>query len=213
MIANALTALRLLLAIPVAWACASSGLLPPQLLLTLVALAVASDYFDGRLARRFGTASSGGMLFDHSVDFLFVTSALFGAAAAGLVTVWLPVLIVIAFSQYVVDSYWLYRQKQLRMSFLGRWNGVFYFVPIVLLAISRLEFVSAFDQALEELLWWLSVVLLTSTAVSIADRAIAPLRSQTSGRNGMVNNTGPEYFLNNKNPPGAIAPAPKENQP
>lgn len=206
MIANALTALRLLLAIPVAWACASPGLLAPPLLLTLVALAVASDYFDGRLARRFGTASSGGMLFDHSVDFLFVTSALFGAAAAGLVSVWLPVLIVIAFSQYVVDSYWLYRQKQLRMSFLGRWNGVFYFAPIVLLAISRLEFVSAFDQALVELLWWLSVALLISTGVSIADRAIAPLRSLANGSHGIVNDN------KNKNPPRAIAPAPKENQ-
>ena len=112
------------------------------------------------------------------MDFLFVTSALFGAAAAGLVIVWLPVLIVIAFSQYVIDSYWLYRQKQLRMSFLGRWNGVFYFVPIVLLAISRLEFFSAFEHALAGLLWWLSAVLLVSTGVSIVDRGIAPLRAR-----------------------------------
>ncbi len=177
MIANALTILRLLLALPVAFACANPELLPPSLLVTLVAVAVASDYFDGKLARRFGTASSGGMLFDHGADFLFVTSALFGAAVAGLVTVWLPVLIVIAFSQYVIDSYWLYRQKQLRMSFLGRWNGVFYFVPIVLLAVSRLEFVAAFEPVLVQLLWWLSALLLISTGVSIADRAIAPLRA------------------------------------
>lgn len=178
MIANALTALRLLLALPVAWACASPGLLPPPLLLALVVVALASDYFDGKLARRFGTASSRGMLFDHSVDFLFVTSALFGAAAAGLVIVWLPVLIVIAFSQYVIDSYWLYRQKQLRMSFLGRWNGVFYFAPIVVLAISRLEFFSAFEQALAGLLWWMSAALLVSTGLSIVDRGIAPLRAR-----------------------------------
>lgn len=178
MIANALTALRLLLVLPVAWACASPGLLPPPLLLALVVVAIASDYFDGKLARRFGTASSRGMLFDHSVDFLFVTSALFGAAAAGLVIFWLPVLIVIAFSQYVIDSYWLYRQKQLRMSFLGRWNGVFYFAPILVLAISRLEFFSAFEQALARLLWWMSAALLVSTGLSIVDRGIAPLRAR-----------------------------------
>jgi phosphatidylglycerophosphate synthase len=177
-IANVLTALRLLLALPVALACADPALLSPLLLVALVAIAVASDYFDGKLARRYGTASSRGMLFDHSVDFLFVTSALFGAAVAGVVTVWLPVLIVMAFSQYVFDSYWLYRQKQLRMSFLGRWNGVFYFVPVVLLALSRLEPVSAFEPVLVQLLWWLSVVLLFSTGVSIADRAIAPWRSR-----------------------------------
>jgi hypothetical protein len=64
------------------------------------------------------------------------------------------------------------------MSFLGRWNGVFYFVPVVLLALSRLEPVSAFEPVLVQLLWWLSVVLLFSTGVSIADRAIAPWRSR-----------------------------------
>jgi hypothetical protein len=48
----------------------------------------------------------------------------------------------------------------------------------VLLALSRLEPVSAFEPVLVQLLWWLSVVLLFSTGVSIADRAIAPWRSR-----------------------------------
>ena len=57
---------------------------------------------------------------------------------ADLVPEILPILITVAFSQYVLDSYFLYRQKNLRMSFLGRWNGVFYFGPLLLISFARL---------------------------------------------------------------------------
>jgi phosphatidylglycerophosphate synthase len=176
LIANALTGLRLLLVVPVAWACADPDWLPGPILAVMVALAIATDFADGRLARHLGTASPAGMLFDHATDFLFVTSALFGAALAGLVTPWLPLLIVIAFSQYVVDSYWLYRRKILRMSFLGRWNGVFYFVPVVVIAASRLDIVRSAEDVMMMAVEWLGWGLLVSTLVSIVDRAIAPLR-------------------------------------
>lgn len=178
MIAHALTGLRLLLAIPVAWACADPDLMPGALLLLLILVAVATDFFDGRLARRLGTGSPAGMLFDHATDFLFVTSALFGAARAGVLTVWLPVLIVVAFSQYIIDSYWLYRQKQLRMSFLGRWNGILYFLPIGLLAVARLNLMASASAVLHQAVGVLALALLASTAVSIIDRGVAPLRSR-----------------------------------
>lgn len=178
MIANLLTALRLCLVIPVAWACAHPEWLPPSALMLMMLVAIASDYFDGKVARRMNTASARGQLFDHSTDFLFVTGGLFGAAYAGLVTIWLPILIVLAFSQYVIDSYWLYHQKQLRMSMLGRWNGVFYFVPLVGIALSRLDSLSALSALLMQAVYLLGLVLLLSTLASIVDRAMAPLRAR-----------------------------------
>lgn len=178
MIANLLTALRLLLVIPVAWSLADPTLFTPLVLFAMLVAAIASDYFDGKLARKFNTASSKGMLFDHGTDFLFVTAGLTGSALAGLTPLWLPILIVFAFSQYVIDSYWLYRQKQLRMSFLGRWNGVFYFVPLVLIALSRLELFAPLASLLAFLIPTLSYGLVLSTLLSIADRTIAPLRSK-----------------------------------
>ncbi len=66
-------------------------------------------------------------------------AGLAGAAMTGAVTPLLPVLVPIAFGQYVVDSYVWHRQRQLRASFLGRWNGILYFVPLVLIAASRLH--------------------------------------------------------------------------
>ena len=173
--ANFLTAIRLLLVIPVAMAIANESLFTSWLLLALIVIAIASDYFDGKVARALKTASARGMLFDHGTDFIFVTIALFALSTIGLSSVLLPLLIVVAFSQYVLDSYFLFKQKQLRMSFLGRWNGIFYFVPIVLVAASRLP---AFDQVQDNfnlIIVYSNYALTISTLASIVDRAIAPM--------------------------------------
>lgn len=186
MLANLLTGLRLALVLPVALAFAVPGSLSAVALLGLLALAVATDIADGRAARHFGTASARGMLFDHATDFLFVTSALAALAYAGVISALLPALIALAFTQYVLDSYLLHRQKSLRMSVLGRWNGVFYFVPLFLFAASftassSLSASSEFGATIATIatitgqlgigIIWL---LTFSTLASIADRALAP---------------------------------------
>ncbi len=175
--ANLLTAIRLLLALPVAIAIADAEFMPGWLLLTLILIAIASDYFDGKVARAFDTASARGQLFDHSTDFLFVTSGLAALSMAGITNPVLPLLIVIAFIQYVLDSYFLFKQKHLRISFLGRWNGIFYFVPLVLVATSRLEFVQNLQQILNTINELAAYGLTASTLASIVDRSIAPLRN------------------------------------
>ena len=187
--AHALTAVRLFLVVPTAVAFAQPDFLAPRVLFALIWVAIATDYGDGKVARMTGTASPRGQLFDHTADFLFVTVGLTGAAAAGFVTSILPVLITVAFSQYVLDSFWLYRQKQLRMSVIGRWNGIFYFVPLVVLSGARLG-------VLESVSAWLALTagvagyaLAASTVVSIVDRALAPLRSGETPRQLARNST------------------------
>lgn len=173
--ANLLTAIRLLLVIPVVLAIAEPDLFGSWALSTMIVIAIASDYFDGKVARALHTASSRGMLFDHGTDFIFVTSALFALSSIGLSSILLPLLIVVAFSQYVLDSYLLFKQKQLRMSFLGRWNGVFYFVPIVIVAISRLPLFEPWQHRFDLGIVYLNYALTVSTLASIVDRAIAPM--------------------------------------
>ena len=183
--ANALTAVRLALVLPLAAALARPELLAPGVVALLLGLAIASDYLDGPLARRTGTASARGMLFDHSTDCLFVTGGLAGAAIAGAVTPILPALIPFAFGQYVVDSYVWHRQRQLRASFLGRWNGILYFVPLVLIAAARLPFPAGFASFLRLAAGVLGYLLAASTVASIIDRATTPFRSIARG-SGLV---------------------------
>lgn len=188
--AHLLTGLRLALALPLAVAFARSDFLPAGILAALLTAAIASDYFDGIAARRHGTASAGGQLFDHATDCLFVTVCSTGAALAGSVPPVLPVLIAVAFGQYVLDSYWLQRRKQLRMSTIGRWNGIGYFVPLVVLAAARLEPIPAVTPLLTALARVVAYVLVASTFVSIVDRATATRRGLDGSAPGQVGSVG-----------------------
>ncbi len=173
--ANLLTAIRLLIAIPTALGLGEILMLSPIVLLILVLVAMLTDYYDGKVARLTGSASPRGQLFDHSTDFVFVTSCLAGAAYAGFVTPILPVLIVIAFSQYVLDSHYFYHEKQLHMNRLGRWNGILYFVPILILACSGLPVFTEMASILTAAVFVFAWLLVLSTVLSILDRAMAPL--------------------------------------
>ena len=179
--AHLLTGVRLGLALPLAAAFARPDFLDARLVAALLATALATDWADGVVARRRGTASAGGRLFDHATDCFFVTAGLAGAALAGLVPAVLPVLVAAAFGQYVVDSYFVHSRKQLRMSAVGRWNGIGYFVPLVVVAAARLEVAPGLTGPLTAAARLTAYVLIVSTVVSMADRATAARRSRRQG--------------------------------
>ena len=124
--ANLLSALRLALAPPSAYLVLRGH----PLAAALFALAVLSDLLDGPLARRSGSDSAFGRALDHGADFAFVSLGLLAAASRGAVPVVLPAAIALAFAQYALDSRFVHRAGSLRMSLLGRWNGILYFVPL-----------------------------------------------------------------------------------
>src|SRR6266852_3657899 len=126
--ANALTTIRLLLVLPFAWLMAAPDARHAARAAVILAAAIITDLLDGQIARRRGTASAAGQLFDHTTDVLFVISGLVAGAGRGAFPWILPVLVAAAFAQYVIDSYFLDRARQLRASRLGRYNGILYFV-------------------------------------------------------------------------------------
>ena len=166
--AHALTALRLALVLPFALAMADPGAGAALVCGALLALAIASDLADGRIARARGTASPAGRAFDHATDCFFVTAGLAAAALRGALPLLLPVLVQVAFAQYVLDSYVLRRERVLRMSALGRLNGILYFVPLVLDALARAVW-PGFGPLASASAW----LLVASTLLSIADRLLA----------------------------------------
>jgi CDP-diacylglycerol--glycerol-3-phosphate 3-phosphatidyltransferase len=171
--ANALTAIRLLLAAPFAALMAAPDpryAIGAALILTA---AIASDILDGIVARRHGTASAEGQLFDHATDAVFASSGLAGAALRGVVPWVLPVVVAAAFAQYVIDSRWIHRAAGLRGSRLGRYNGILYFAPLVADILVRVGF-----RPLQPLVVALAWILVASTAVSMTLRALAALRAR-----------------------------------
>jgi hypothetical protein len=73
-----------------------------QLCLLLYLVALFSDVLDGKVARRTGSASLRGALFDACVDFLLAFSGSLGCAVLGLIELWVPGVLVLVFLQFVV---------------------------------------------------------------------------------------------------------------
>jgi CDP-diacylglycerol--glycerol-3-phosphate 3-phosphatidyltransferase len=163
--ANALTAVRLFLVLPFAFFIAKGDQRSAMLALGAWVVAVVTDLLDGRVARRRGTVTALSGAFDHTTDFVFVTSGLFAGALRGAFPWILPVLITAAFTQYVVDSYWVHRHSKLRGSKLGRYNGILYFVPTLMYILIRLGF-DFFQPVLAILVW----LLVASTLISTGQR-------------------------------------------
>jgi phosphatidylglycerophosphate synthase len=163
--ANSLTALRLLLVLPFAFFMAKGDERSAICALIVWVMALITDFLDGPIARRRWTVTALSGTFDHTTDFLFVTSGLFAGALRGAFPWILPVLIAAAFSQYVIDSYRVHRQAKLRGSKLGRYNGMLYFVPTCMEILIRLGL--RFLQPALTILVWLLVV---STFVSMGQR-------------------------------------------
>jgi phosphatidylglycerophosphate synthase len=165
MMANALTAIRLLLVAPFAFFMARGDERSALFALIVWAVALATDFLDGPIARRRGTVTAPSGTFDHASDFLFVVSGITAAAYRGVLPWILPICISAAFAQYVIDSYWIHRERKLRGSKLGRYNGMLYFVPPVLDIASRLG-VGSMQPVLTVFAWLLAL----STLVSMAQR-------------------------------------------
>jgi CDP-diacylglycerol--glycerol-3-phosphate 3-phosphatidyltransferase len=163
--ANALTAVRLLLVLPFAFFMARGDVRYAVFALLAMVVALTTDFLDGPIARREGTVSAAGGTFDHTSDFLFVTCGLFAGALRGAFPWILPILITAAFAQYVIDSYWIHGQSSLRKSRLGRYNGMLYFVPLCMDILIRMGL--RFLRPWLTLLVWM---LVFSTLVSMGQR-------------------------------------------
>jgi phosphatidylglycerophosphate synthase len=172
--ANALTLIRLALAPVLVWA-----LLTQQNLLALGAfgLAVFTDLADGWVARRFGEASPLGGLFDHAVDATFVTCGSAALAWLGVLPAPLPALIAIAFLEYALDARF-FESHGLRGSFLGRWNGIAYYVVVGVPVVREALSLGWPGSGLVRGLGWLLVV---STLASIADRLRQAIQTRGAG--------------------------------
>ena len=163
--ANALTAIRLLLVVPFAFFMAEADAPSAVWALMVWVVALATDFADGPIARHRGTVSALSGAFDHTSDFLFVVSGIFAGAFRGVFPWILPICITAAFTQYVIDSYWIHRQIKLRGSKLGRYNGMLYFIPSLMDILIRLG--AHLLQPLLSIVVW---ALVLSTLVSMAQR-------------------------------------------
>jgi phosphatidylglycerophosphate synthase len=132
---NLLSAIRFLLA--AIWIAAfmaghrSLGVLCP-----IAIVGAISDFVDGRVARWMHRADGFGRWLDGFADIAFVATALSCEAAAGAIPFYVPMLIVISFGQYTIDSVMISRSSTPVRSRLGHWSGVLNFSLVITLALA-----------------------------------------------------------------------------
>jgi phosphatidylglycerophosphate synthase len=135
--ANAVTAVRILLLPAMLWSVARpQAVLAPVVFLTIAA----SDYFDGRVARRYGVESRAGRVFDHVSDIVFILSTLGTYVALGMVPWWVPASIALSFAVYVSDSFLCTRNQgapRLVGSRIGHLGGILNYTLIGVLVFNE----------------------------------------------------------------------------
>lgn len=161
-LANSLSLFRILIVPVIAWTMLSNlwwfaG--------CLLALAILSDLFDGPIARRNGQESSIGGLLDHSCDAILVSVLLFILNITHEIPLILPILVLASFLQYVLDSKAL-AGHNLRTSFLGRSNGIAYYILVSLCVFSSSIGFFQLDQFFIICSW----ILVISTLISMSER-------------------------------------------
>jgi cardiolipin synthase (CMP-forming) len=138
-------------------------------------VAAATDWFDGRLARRWGVTSRLGSFLDTTADKLLVTAALIGLLAVGRASPWVVLIIVgrelimLGLRAAVAAG-----GSHLEASALGKWKTTVQFVAIML-AMLRPD-VTIAGAELDEWAMVLAAVITAWSAVDYLGRFSASLR-------------------------------------
>jgi len=131
--ANLVSASRLLLAC--VWvAVFFSDRMQTQILGMIALGGAASDVLDGRIARSTNSAGQFGRWLDSAADIVFILTALFCEAYAGVIPLYLPALVAASFAQYALDSVVIRGSAVPVKSRLGHWAGIFNYVMVIVIA-------------------------------------------------------------------------------
>lgn len=122
-----------------------------QAALAAVALAAAaSDFLDGRLARRLKAESALGRWLDSCADVVFILVALGCEAGAGALPLYIPVLVAASFAQYALDSALLSVGPRAPVrSPLGHWAGIINYLVVLATAAAHVRALPSLGLAAE----------------------------------------------------------------
>ena len=145
------------------------------LALALFWYAVISDLLDGPLSRHLKLTSSLGHRLDHIADVTFTALGLAVFAYLGNIPWGLVVVQLLAFAEYSIFSA---NRSAFITSWLGRSNGVLYFV---LLGIPTTQYALNLSWISGEWIYLFGLVLMATTLLSICLRLYARLRRPKTG--------------------------------
>ena len=150
---NVLSMLRLVLIMPLAWLIISDG--PLLWIMIIVVLAIATDYFDGRIARWSNTESEWGKVLDPMADKLGGGMVVAALAIQGSIPLWF--LLTLAIRDIVILVGGGIIRIKTGQIVASMWSGK---VAVTAVAITALAALLRADAPVLEFCLWTSAVLL-----------------------------------------------------
>jgi len=182
---NVLSMLRLVLVLPLAWLIITSG--PLFWIMIIVVLAIATDYFDGRIARWSNTESEWGKVLDPMADKIGGGMVVAALTIQGSIPVWF--LLALATRDIVI----LVGGGIIRMKtgeiVASMWSGK---VAVTAVAITALAALLRADAPVLEFCLWASTILLAYSFLRYMVRFFSILGASGSGADPALPETGSE---------------------
>ncbi|MCV2488431.1 CDP-diacylglycerol--glycerol-3-phosphate 3-phosphatidyltransferase [Geodermatophilus sp. YIM 151500] len=138
------------------------------------ALAIATDWYDGMLARRTGQETEFGKLVDPIADKALTGTALVGLSVLGLLAWWVTVVILVREWGVTLLRLWVIRHGVIPASRGGKWKTVAQSVAIGL-------YILPLGGVLAAARWWVMAVALVLTVVTGLDYVVRALRLRRAG--------------------------------
>lgn len=176
--ANVLSALRMVLGIPVFIVLLTRG--PGDwLVVLLVAVAVVTDWMDGKVARWSHTVSEWGKILDPLADKLTAALAILALALRGdtVISWWFLVLLVVRDGLIVAGATRMSLRR--RHVFMSLWSGK---VAVAMLALLVAAVVLKADPPIPHVLLWVSTALLLYSFLRYVIRYVRYMGGETSVR-------------------------------
>jgi cardiolipin synthase (CMP-forming) len=170
-IPNALSILRMLLVVPVAWLLVSDHY---RLTLGVFAFAAATDGLDGFLAKRCGWTSELGKILDPLADKILLVGVFITLAVLGVVPWWLATAVVardVTITAGAIIYNWLYGELRGRPTAISKLNTLCQILYLLLVVSSR-----AADIAPQIAITVLGALVFVTTVVSGLDYVITYTR-------------------------------------
>ena len=149
---------------------------------SLFVVIAASDVWDGRMARHYGSESRAGRAFDHAADVIFILSALCTYVVVARVPWWVPAAIGGSFAYYLADSWLRSRAAGARLigSKVGHLAGICNYALVGVLVFNETAGLEVLPAVVLRGLFWL-VPLYSAAAVISRVTVGAPWRQSASG--------------------------------
>jgi len=163
--ANGLSALRLLLAYPIALLLGRSDSAGRAWLFALIALAALTDFLDGLAARRFGKVTDVGKILDPLADKIVVGTMAVLLTLRGLIPAWFVAAVVGRDLCILAGAWYLHRTRKIvtQSNVLGKWT----------VTVTAAYLVAAVAEGTEH---WSSALLLPASCALLALSFISYIR-------------------------------------